>query len=54
MNEDAAFRQMTTEELIAIERYLWTWMDYTEHKTYTAKLLNSIHREVERRKKENL
>jgi hypothetical protein len=39
--------KLRMNELIRLERLLWTWMDKTGGAANIAKLLNIIHREVE-------
>jgi hypothetical protein len=45
--DELRITKLRMNELIRLERLLWTWMDKTGGAANIAKLLNIIHREVE-------
>jgi hypothetical protein len=45
--DEVKVTKLRMQELIKLERLLWTWMDKTGGAANIAKLLNIIHREVE-------
>jgi hypothetical protein len=45
--DELRITKLRMNELIRLERLLWTWMDKTGGAANIARLLNIIHREVE-------
>lgn len=49
LGNDDILKRMTTDELISLEKYLWTWMEMQPLREETMAMLNLIHREIELR-----